>query len=119
MAWSLGWDERWHRWVGYGVPAYCDHAGCEQGIDRGLAHVCGGESYGGEHGCGLHFCGEHLYGATQACLRCYEGQEPFTPKPEHPSWVRHLLQDPSWAAWRAEHPVTAARLRVALEAAGG
>jgi len=28
MSWSLGYDERWQRDVGYGVPAFCDAPGC-------------------------------------------------------------------------------------------
>jgi hypothetical protein len=46
MSWAIGYDGRWKRDIGYGVPAYCDHPGCNEEIDRGLAHVCGGEPYG-------------------------------------------------------------------------
>ena len=60
MGWSVGYDSKWERDIGYGVPAICDHPGCNKEIDRGLGYVCGGEPYGGEHGCGLFFCGEHL-----------------------------------------------------------
>ena len=59
MGWSLGWDQRWNRDVGYGVPAYCDHPDCNEEIDRGLSYVCGGEPFGGEDGCGLYFCEKH------------------------------------------------------------
>jgi len=52
MGWSIGFDSRWNRDIGYGVPAYCDHPKCNEEIDRGLAYVCCGEQpYGGEHGC--------------------------------------------------------------------
>lgn len=54
MGWSIGYDERWKRDIGYGVPATCDHPGCEEKIDRGLSCVCANQQpYGGEHGCGL------------------------------------------------------------------
>lgn len=53
MSWAIGYDENWKRDVGYGVPAICDHPGCNEKIDRGLAFVCGGEPMGGEKGCGL------------------------------------------------------------------
>jgi hypothetical protein len=59
MGWSIGWDGTWKRDIGYGVPAYCDHPECSAEIDRGLSYVCGGDPYGGEHGCGLFFCGKH------------------------------------------------------------
>jgi hypothetical protein len=61
MGWMIGYDDRWGRDIGYGVPAACDHPGCDVEIDRGLGYVCGGEPYGGEMGCGLFFCSEHLF----------------------------------------------------------
>lgn len=61
MGWEIGYDDRWKRDIGYGVPAVCDHPGCNTEIDRGLSYVCGGEPYGGEMGCGLFFCYEHLF----------------------------------------------------------
>ena len=119
MGWSIGFDTNWQRDIGYGVPAYCDHPGCMEEIDRGLAYVCCGEEpYGGEHGCGLYFCSAHLYAGKHgfACERCRErGEddpyEPFTPTPDHPEWTHHKLTDPSWAEWREENPewVVAAR----------
>lgn len=33
MGWSLGFDSNWNRWIGYGVPAYCDHP-CGEGIKK-------------------------------------------------------------------------------------
>lgn len=112
MGWSIGWDSRWNRDIGYGVPAICDHPKCGAEIDRGLAHVCGGEPYGGEHGCGLHFCPAHLWYHTfgrgsnaecvQTCARCKRYRQPFAPKPDHPDLVHHKATDPSWAEWRAK-----------------
>lgn len=108
MGWSIGYDEKWQRDVGYGVPAYCDHPGCAAVIDRGLAYVCcDGEPYGGEHGCGLFFCPEH---GRSECE--HEG---FVATPDHPDWMRHKLQHASWAGWRIENPSLVAAIRDALK----
>jgi hypothetical protein len=129
MSWSIGVDRNWNRDIGYGVPAVCDHPDCNEKIDRGLSFVCGGEAYGGEHGCGLFLCGAHLlhgeprdpdvdadgYDQEDAkawaasvesstgnyfCERCLAGAKPFEPKPDIDEWVRHKATDPSWAMWR-------------------
>lgn len=108
MGWSIGFDTKWDRDIGYGVPAYCDHPDCDEVIDRGLAHVCAEQMpYGGENGCGLYFCGAHLTWSDRleclACEKCDEGKgEQFEPKPDHPDWINHKATDPSWAGWRAE-----------------
>ena len=110
MGWSLGYDGRWDRDIGYGVPAFCDHPKCEKEINRGLSYVCGGEPHGGEYGCGLYFCDEHHLGyrhdeANQLCPRCAAYRAPYKrPKPEHPDWIKHKLTHESWAEWRAENP---------------
>ena len=106
MGWSIGYDSNWDRDIGYGVPAYCDFPGCGAEIHRGLSYVCGGEPYGGEHGCGLYFCGKHLRWSAHhfRCDRCAQGKRAFTPTPEHPTWLRHKLTHPTWVVWRAEHP---------------
>jgi hypothetical protein len=116
MGWSIGYDEKWDRDIGYGVPAICDHPECSVEIDRGLAYVCGGEPFGGEHGCGLYFCSMHLcyVGAVQKCARCRSRKKPFAPKPDVPQWMRHKLVDESWKAWRDENPAAVGQLRVAL-----
>lgn len=123
MGWSIGFDTNWQRDIGYGVPAYCDHPGCYAVIDRGLSYVCGGEPYGGDHGCGLYFCGHHLWikrvdvyvydqqrgqhftpGKQSAtlCWRCISELEPFDPTPDHEDWLRWKLTHESWAQWRSE-----------------
>lgn len=117
MSWSIGYDAKWKRDIGYGVPAFCDHPDCNAEIDRGLSHVCGGEPYGGEHGCGLYFCGEHLnhYNEVTVCERCgMNHTEPFKPKPEHPDWIKHKLTDESWHQWRDENPEEMCRLSACL-----
>lgn len=103
MSWAVGYDDKWQRDIGYGVPAYCDHPGCTEKIDRGLAFICCAEQpYGGEEGCGLYFCDHHGDSFDGRCERCSEGKEPFEPKPDHPEWVQHKMTDPSWAKWREE-----------------
>src|SRR4051812_8642980 len=98
MGWSLGFDARWNRDIGYSVPSLCDHSGCETKIDRGLAHVCGGEPYGGDVGCGLYFCSDHLKigrksrGYKPVCLRCQRGDKPFFPSEDTDEWIKHKLE---------------------------
>lgn len=119
MGWSIGYDENWQRDIGYGVPAYCDHPGCGEKIDRGLSYVCGGQPYGGERGCGLYFCAKHLqyHAGYQNCERCAcDADRPFEPRPDHPEWVQWKLTDDSWQEWRDEHPDEVAQLRDALAA---
>jgi hypothetical protein len=113
MGWSLGYDDKWRRDIGYGVPAVCDHPKCDKRIDRGLAYVCGGEPYGGEKGCGLHFCGEHLSFAhgPQRCPKCNRyDKTPYRPKPDMKGWSLWKLRHESWQTWRDENPGEVAEL---------
>jgi hypothetical protein len=113
MGWSIGYDDHWRRDIGYGVPAYCDHPGCDAEIDRGLSYVCCDEEpYGGERGCGLYFCGKHR--GFGGCSRCRNRKPPFPAKPDHPRWIEHKLNDPSWVPWRAKHPKEVASMRAAV-----
>jgi hypothetical protein len=118
MGWSIGFDTVWNRDIGYGVPATCDHHGCGANIDRGISYVCGGEPYGGEHGCGLYFCEVHRQVAGQSrhnvelCSRCYSGKPPFTPTADRVEWVQHKLTDESWLIWRMKNPAAAAQLLI-------
>lgn len=107
MGWSLGYDSKWERDIGYGVPAWCDHPGCTEKIDRGLGYVCGGKPYGGERGCGLFFCEKHRVLSARLpmlCERCVKRKLPFDAKADHPEWIQWKLTDESWAEWRQEHP---------------
>jgi hypothetical protein len=110
MSWAVGFDPDRNRFIGYGVPAYCDHPGCNVTIDRGISHTCGDYPGGGEHGCGLHFCGEHLHRYPQVCSACANEQKAFPPSQEHPTWSHHLLTDETWADWRAENAETVRQL---------
>ena len=119
MGWSLGFDNHWNRFVGYGVPAYCDQPGCNNEIDRGLSYVCGGAPFGGERGCGLHFCAEHLIlhaRLPQLCVKCETKLKPFKPKAEHPKWAKHILVDRSWSALRRENKDVVAILAAIVDA---
>lgn len=118
MGWSIGYDEGWKRDIGYGVPAWCDHPECDKEIDRGLSFVCGGEPYGGQHGCGLYFCEDHRMHdncGAPTCERCAATLEPFKPKPDHPVWMLHKLTDDSWAKWRELHPHAVISMRHQLD----
>lgn len=117
MGWSIGYDDKWKRDIGYGVPAYCDHPGCAEEIDRGLSYVCGSEPYGGEFGCGLYFCEKHRKMAgdrrenKQLCTRCYHGRDSYEAKPDHPDWIKWKLTDASWKDWRDKNPEQVAAMQ--------
>jgi hypothetical protein len=117
MGWAVGFDPKWKRDIGYGVPATCDHPGCGAEIHRGLAYVCGGEPWGGDDGCGLFFCSEHMRHGNDVpqCERCLNGVDPFAPTPDVAEWNRHKLTDPSWQAWRDENADEVERLRSLME----
>lgn len=115
MSWAIGFDTKWNRWIGYGVPATCDYPDCGEQIDRGLSYVCGSDPYGGEYGCGLYFCSAHLYPlevddrVVMVCDRspylgddCVHGM--YEPTPDTREWLEHMLDDESWAQWREENP---------------
>lgn len=111
------------RWGGYGVPAVCEHPGCDEEIDRGMSFACGGEPFS-EYGCDRYFCGKHRMCKgwdaengrwcrhrndcecefIEVCERCAKNKPPFPYKPEVKEWVDHLLKDESWAEWRKNNP---------------
>lgn len=110
MGWQIGYDDKWSRDIGYGVPAVCDHPDCNEEIDRGLSYVCADEEPRGGDGCGLYFCSNHhsnyINDLSQCCERCRDGLEPFPAKPDLPLWTLFKLVDPSWKKWREQegHP---------------
>ena len=119
IGWSIGYDDDRQRDIGYGVPAFCDHPGCKAKIDRGLGYVCGGEPFGGEHGCGLFVCEEHQHAnlkCFQLCQHCADRRrKKLEPSPDHPEWIQHQLTDESWAGWRAANPALVEKMRASLE----
>ena len=106
MGYSIGWDSTHERDIGYGVPAVCEHPGCNEEINRGMGYACGGGFP--EDGCGMYFCGKHLF--PRKCERCTEDKEPFDPKPDTKEWIEWKLTDESWQRWRDENPQEVARL---------
>lgn len=137
MSWAVAFDARWQRYVGYGVPAICDFPTCAAPIDRGLAYVCGGEPFGGQHGCGLYFCDDHrAFGRVPAdmpdpplvdgdddgewaelCSRCHASEQPFQPTPDVREWLDHILMDETWSDWRRDCPEALQQARANLATA--
>ncbi len=131
MSWAVGHVRG--RDVGYAVPASCDHPGCTEIIDRGLAYVCGEAPGVGEHGCGLFFCDTHrtytYFGKGKeelpdtdddafaaVCARCAQQQPPFDPTPDVAEWIGWKLNDDSWEQWRQDNPAEVSRLRDLIRA---
>lgn len=82
--------------MGYGVPCTCDEPGCDEQIDRGLAHVCGGMHKNPET-CHKYYCEEHLFfteampkGERQLCARCLKERESMS---NLNKWSRTTLQE--------------------------
>jgi hypothetical protein len=59
MGWGDCGNDSQGRPIGYNFEATCDHPGCNEKIDRGLAYACGGMHGSGE-GCEGYFCDSHL-----------------------------------------------------------
>jgi hypothetical protein len=122
MGWSIGYDNRWKRDIGYGVPAICDDPKCNESIDRGLSFVCGGEPYGGENGCGLYFCEKHrgfhkFRGESdyhEYCYRCVHHKPWYKKKPDTLEWIAWKLYDESWEKWREENAEEVEKLKNTL-----
>ena len=114
MGWSIGFDEKNKRDIGYGVPAVCDHPGCNKEIDRGLSFVCGGEPYGGDDGCGLFFCDDHR-DLNSLCDCCANDRDQFPAKPDLREWVEWKLTDESWRQWRVENSALVETMRANLK----
>jgi hypothetical protein len=91
----MGYQVYWSngRWQGYGVPAYCDHKGCGNEIDRGLGYQHPNDDDG----------------MTPSVFVCAGHQDtpidqiPVDYKREHPEWLSHILTDDSWMKWRSEN----------------
>lgn len=123
-----------NRWGGYGVPATCEHPDCNEEIDRGVSFACGGEPFS-EHGCDRYFCSKHLNytyfnpstgkkcrhkkdcdcDLIQVCERCAAGKVSFDYKPEHKTWLKHILNHRSWQKWRHKNSEEVAEYKKQLE----
>lgn len=94
MGWAhCGTDEE-GREIGYGIPATCDHPGCNKEIHRGLDYCCGGmhggQGYYDEHhkvwfGCGRYFCYDHLTALGSLCPECERDYDRL--EAENPQYV--------------------------------
>jgi hypothetical protein len=109
------------RFGGYGVPAYCEHPGCNKEIDRGMSYACGGEPFS-DLGCDRYFCEDHKHyhefntgngyrEGAEVCEQCAKRKEPFPYKPEYPTWIKHLLTDKSWKQWRQKNKEEVKKLK--------
>lgn len=88
MGWGNCGEDSRGRPIGYYTQAVCDHPGCNEEIDRGLAYACGGMH--GEHhmlgepeeldgcyiSCENYFCSKHLYFAISEHEDGAEGPYP-------------------------------------------
>lgn len=77
MGWANCGTDSKGRPIGYAFPATCDHPGCHNQIDRGLAYACGGMHGKGEISCEGYFCEqhrptyiEHEGDTSQICSQC-------------------------------------------------
>lgn len=104
MGWAnCGFDSQ-GRPIGYAHEAICDHPGCDQKIDRGLAYACGGMhgDLGGE-ACEKYFCGKHLFfvdheamgydqlTSGQLCETCYNDAKEYI--------VNHIMNGDARIVW--------------------
>lgn len=87
------------RWQGYGIPAYCDHKGCYEEIDRGIGYQYEGEEE--TFAPSLFVCNRHQ-GSSLENLGIDLNKE-------HPQWLKHILEDDSWKPWRDENPDVVSR----------
>lgn len=81
MGWGDCGKDSKGRNIGYVWEATCDHKGCNEKIDRGLAYACGGmhgENVDGGINCENYFCGKHLKNSVtidgcwvSVCEKCY------------------------------------------------
>lgn len=59
MGWGNCGTDSQGRPIGYNHNAICDHPGCNEQIDRGLAFACGDMHGEDEVSCEKYFCGDH------------------------------------------------------------
>lgn len=126
MGYSVGFRDG--RWIGYAVPAECDHPDCHTMIDHGMGYECeehiqyvyllDGKPVSGDgewddeqeiegDGCHLYFCEVHRYEI--------DTHDDIQPKPDHPRWMYWVLNHESWETWREENPETVEAWREAIK----
>ena len=67
MGWADCGTDSQGRPIGYAFPAVCDHPGCEERIDRGIAYVCGDMHGEDEVSCEKYFCENHKRNFVLGC----------------------------------------------------
>lgn len=76
MGWGHCGTDSKGREIGYCIDATCDHPGCDEKINRGLAYACGGMHGNDEHSCERYFCHKHRNNYTDCespvCPDCYK-----------------------------------------------
>ena len=117
MWYSIWYDWRLDRFIGYGVPATCEYPWCNAKIDRSVSYACNSWYH---DWCWLFFCEHHKkYGVEgfehPVCERCAKWEEPFPQKPEHEEWTRFMLIDKSWKEWRKKNPKKVQEMRESLK----
>lgn len=83
MGWANCGEDSKGRPIGYAHAATCDHDGCDEQINRGLAFACGGMHGEFDAACDGYFCEKHRIGGvemsdgevTTLCLSCFEHAE--------------------------------------------
>lgn len=128
MSWSIGYCSNHKRDIGYGVPAPCDHPGCNVIIDRGMSYLCC-ENIHHSVSCGGYFCAEHRDNYVYADevpdmddeelealgLDGSEAEEDdddgviacrhrIEPRKEAVEWLEFMLSNESWQKWRELNP---------------
>lgn len=141
MGWSIGYSKKHNRFIGYGVPAPCDHPGCATLIDRGLGYVCC-DMPDHEKSCQAYFCEEHRenyvypdeiedmnqdelsqlgldadedYSDCDGPICC---RHTFEPHKESIQMVEFILTDESWQKWRDAYPTETANLKRVFDEKG-
>ncbi len=102
MGYQVYWENG--RWQGYGVPAYCDHVGCFEEIDRGIAYQHPDTEFVNPS---IFTCEKHRY--------CSLEEFDINLLKEHPDWLNHILTDESWAEWRNLHPEAVEEYKLLLK----
>lgn len=134
MGYKIGYQGKFKRFLGYGIPAICDHPGCETEIDRGMGHACyEGVPY--DSACGGFFCSEHHenyvypdeiedlhqeelnqlgldpdedYSDIDGAVCCRHSMEKHK---EAATWINFILTDESWEKWREKYTEQTANLK--------
>lgn len=90
MSWANCGTDSKGRSIGYAHEATCDHPGCDEKIDRGLAYTCGGMHGENEGDCEGYFCDKHLFSVEDPDERFHSAR--LCEACKH-KWNEHLVED--------------------------